>query len=318
MTYHNGMGGVRQAMAGVRQAMAGGLGTGFDVSHYGSPYKGMLGLGTATPYTGAPAADPRIVKRYSLLKFTYRPVSIPSAKAADAANMLLAAARTAFAGHTVSKIGTTGWTNTTPGRVGYQVRLATDTRLGELRSKSYQIGQTVGPRIVPQVSSLADARTDWTPADLMDPVATTPTPTPGADVTVTADASETISGGLPSWAPWVIAGGGILVVGGLVIALTRKKPAAVAANRRRRRSRRSSVRRSVRRNSRSSSLALQAAKTAVARGFREDLTVTQTYNEATEIFERKMKKAHRTPVAYDYQLLKKAVHAEILSRGNRS
>jgi len=235
---------------------------GIDISHYGAPYQGMLGLGTYVEmpgYRGAeyatagmglgqswspgpgqtPADDPRMVKQYATVKGDYQARNIGSGLTTRAADEVVNEAKRQFAGMTVSKIGTTGWTK--QGRVGFEVILRTPMRAGDIKRKVAAIGSLAGPRVGTN-TQLIGALTYITPSDFVEAVLE-----PGApDVAVPESAGEgggffsAKVGGVPAWALGAL---GLVAVGGLVFAVTRKKPAAVAANRRRRRRRRSSRRR---------------------------------------------------------------------------
>lgn len=229
---------------------------GIDISHYGAPYQGMLGLGAyvempgyrgaeyATAGLGAgwkpdagqtPADDPRTVKQYATVKGDYQPSNISSSQTTKAANEILTEARRQFAGMTVNKIGTTGWTS--GGRVGFEVILRTPMRAGEIKRKIAVIGNLAGPRVGTN-TRLLNALTYITPSDFVDAVVEAGAP----DVAVPESAGEgggffsAKVGGVPAW---VVGGLGILTVGGILFAVTRKKKSApVAANRRGRRRRR--------------------------------------------------------------------------------
>lgn len=256
-----------------------GVGPGIDISHYGSPYKGMFGLdglGSYTeqpgehfeyataglgrgmlyrygaglgvePWTGAPAADPRMVKRFTTIRSTYNVRGLGGDwTAARAANVLLAKARALYPGNTVHRIGSTGWIS--GGRVGFEVILAQTTRAGEIKQKNYQAGQRAAAAMGGNVR-FTDAQTTIPSSGFTEAAPdapATPETTPSAPLTTTSDGNFLTQrvAGLPVWALGLI---GLGVVGGIAVVLTRKKPAAVAANRRRRRRRRS---RRPRRNSR--------------------------------------------------------------------
>lgn len=213
---------------------AAGLGYGVDISHYGAPYQGMLGVDglgqtTWTPGPGQmPADDPRMVKKYAVVRSLYRVRNVPRDKAGRLADLLLARARALYPGNTVRKVGTTGWTN--DGRVGFEVSLANATRAGEIKQRN------AGARSVAAQlgggAELYDAQTFISPSDYM-PLEDTMLP-PGEQpvATESAPASRTV-GGLPIWA---VAGIGAAAIGAIAFVALRKKP--VAANRTRRRSRR--------------------------------------------------------------------------------
>lgn len=226
---------------------------GIDISHYGAPYKGMFGLdgvgemlyryrGLGT-WTGAPAADPRIVQRYTVIRATWRVRNVPSDKAQQAADRLLYQGRQAFSGNTVRKIGSTGWT--ADGRVGYEVILAQDTRAGEIKQKNFQAGTRAQAalRDAGGISNaeLYDAQTAIPSNAFTDAPPTapaTPETTPSSTTTGPAPSEGFLTqrvAGLPVWAVGLI---GITIVGGVVVVATRRRPAAVTANRRRRSRRR--------------------------------------------------------------------------------
>jgi hypothetical protein len=215
---------------------AAGLGYGVDVSHYGAPYQGMLGVdglgqSTWTPGPGqTPADDPRMVKKYAVVKSLYRVRNVSSANASRLADLLVSRARALYPGNTVKKVGTTGWTR--DGRVGFEVSLANATRAGEIKQRN------AGARnVAAQIgggAELYDAQTYISPSDYM-PLQDTMLP-PGEQPV--ASPQETPSaparlGGLPIWA---VAGIGVAALGAVAFVALRKKP--VAANRTRRRSRR--------------------------------------------------------------------------------
>lgn len=186
-----------------------GLGYGVDVSHYGAPYQGMLGIGDYvgeyvdqplgtlfaaaglgqvawpagpawTPAAGQlPSDDPRMVRQYSTVRSTYTPRGITSAQSARAADLLVAEAQRQFPGNTVRKIGTTGWTN--DGQVGYEVILAQTTRAGDIKRKNKTVGDIVGPT-VGSGTSFYNALTWIRDADVAVPatpsVPLTPSPVP--------------------------------------------------------------------------------------------------------------------------------------------
>jgi hypothetical protein len=206
---------------------AAGLGYGVDVSHYGAPYKGMLGIGSYvgeyvnqplgtlyaaaglgqamwptgpawTPAAGQiPADDPRMVRQYATVRSTYSPRGISPAQAPRAADLLVAEAQRQFPGNTVRKIGTTGWTN--DGQVGYEVILAQETRAGDIKRKNKAVGDIVGPT-VGTGTSFYNALTWIRDADIAVPTA--PALAPSAPSTYPGQVpppSTTLPG--PSWTP---------------------------------------------------------------------------------------------------------------------
>lgn len=204
-----------------------GLGYGVDISHYGAPYQGMLGLGQATWSPGpgqTPADDPRMVKKFAVVRSVYRVRNVPSDKAGRLADLLLSRARTLFQGSTVRKIGTTGWMN--DGRVGFEVILAAATRAGEIKLRNAtarDVASQLGGG-----AELYDAQTIISPTDYM-PLEDTMLP-PGEQPVATMESTETRTiGGLPIWAA---AGIGVAALGALAFVMTRKKP--VTSNRRKR------------------------------------------------------------------------------------
>lgn len=237
---------------------------GIDVSHWGAPYQGMLGLGgyaglgtlyataglgTWTPGPGqTPADDPRMVNQFAKVRQTYRVRSVPSDKAGDAATAIMNAARTAFAPNRVRLASGDGYGNGwgPGGRVGVDVTLAAATRLGELKAAGKGLQNRNVISGVSPGATLIDARTG-VDASQITAAPGVPAPPPGTPADADAPAPTTSPteegnfltrkvGGVPVWA---IGGLGLVAVGGLAFALTRKKkPAAVAKNRRRRRRRR--------------------------------------------------------------------------------
>lgn len=219
-----------------------GLGFGVDVSHYGAPYQGMLGLNglgqtTWSPGPGqSPADDPRMVKKYAVIRSVYRVRNVPSDKAGRLADLLLSRARALFPGNTVRKIGTTGWMN--DGRVGYEVHLAAATRAGEIKQRN-----ATARDVAAQLgggAELYDAQTIISASDYM-PLEDTMLP-PSEQPVATPETSSMV-GGLPVWA---VAGIGVAAIGAIAFVALRKKP--VTANRRRSRRRAS---RRVRKNAQS-------------------------------------------------------------------
>jgi hypothetical protein len=252
-----------------------GIGPGIDISHYGAPYKQMLGvpaLGAYTeqpgmdyeyataglgemlyrygaglgvePWTGAPAEDPRMVKRYTKIRATYAVSNVPSDRAAEAAQRILYQGRQLFQGHNVSKIGTTGWTS--GGRVGYEVILATPMRAGEIKQKNYQAGVRASAgmggnaRLHSGQTSIPQSGFEAAPPTAPSTPETTPSQTPSQNAAAAQTGLNQRVGGIPIWGLGLI---GIGVVGGVTVLVMSRKKKAVAANRRRRRRRRRSSRR---------------------------------------------------------------------------
>ena len=226
---------------------------GIDISHYGAPYRGMLGLGNVgmlyrygtamgqwSPGPGQkPSDDPRMVKRFTTVRATYRVRGLGGDRtAARAASAILAKGRAEFPGNTVRKIGTTGWSR--GGKVGYEVILASDTRAGEIKAKNFRAGRKASTHMGGGVE-FYDASTAIPANAYLDAPPEAP---PIAEEEPSASPEEEAGGffsqkigGLPVWAVGVL---GLVVVGGVGYAVMRpkKKAAPVAANRRRRRRRR--------------------------------------------------------------------------------
>lgn len=225
---------------------AAGLGYGVDVSHYGAPYQGMLGVDglgqtTWTPGPGqTPADDPRMVKKFAVVRSLYRVRNVPSAQARRLADLLLSRARNLYPGNTVRKVGTTGWTN--DGRVGFEVSLANATRAGEIKQRN-----ATARDVAAQLgggAELYDAQTFISPSDYM-PLEDTMLAPSEQPVSTDQPSSTGMVGGLPIWA---VAGIGVAAIGAIAFVALRKKP--VTANRRRRSRRRMSKNaRSTRRTS---------------------------------------------------------------------
>lgn len=251
-----------------------GVGPGIDISHYGAPYKGMLGVPSlgayteqpgfdyesatagvgmlyryqagmgAEPWTGKPSDDPRMVKRFTTIRSTYRVRNLGGDRTASkAADAIVAKARRLFSGNTVRKIGSTGWTS--GGKVGFEVILAQDTRAGEIKRKNFQAGQQAAAQMGGNVQ-FYDAATSIPSNAFQDAPASAPS-TP--ETAPSATASEEASGegfltrkvaGLPVWALALI---GLGVVGGGVVLISKRKTKAPTPNRRRRRRRRTTRRR---------------------------------------------------------------------------
>lgn len=228
---------------------------GIDISHYGAPYAQMLGLGATgmlyrygagLGYTGPPAGDPRMVKRYTVVRSTYDVRGLGGNNTSDrAANTILSKARQLFSGNTVRKIGTTGWVS--GGRVGYEVILSGETRAGEIKEKNFKAGQAAASAMGGNVR-FTDARTSIpanayveAPADAPPIPEEEPSATPEEEVAAANGGffSKKV-GGVPVWA---VGGVSILLLGGVFYYATRPPARRVSANRRRRKRRRSSRRR---------------------------------------------------------------------------
>lgn len=250
---------------------------GIDISHYGAPYRGMFGLDGVGRYvdrpgfhaeyataglgmlyryrgmrglgswTGKPSEDPRMVKRFTTIKATWRAQNLPSGGAAEAAQRLYYQGTQLFRGNTVRKIGGTGWI--AGGRVGYEVILANSMRAGEIKSKNFQAGQRAqsgmggnvrftDPRTSIPANGFTESGTD-APA--------TPEETPSATLSEQTAAQSPFTrqvAGLPAWAWGAIGIGAIGVVATVALSgKPRRAAPAVTPNRRRRRRRRRSSRR---------------------------------------------------------------------------
>lgn len=251
---------------------------GIDISHYGAPYRGMFGLDGLGRYvdrpgfhaeyataglgmlyryhglgawTGKPSEDPRMVKRYTVVRATWRAEGLPSGGAAEAAQRLHYQGRQLFPGNNVRKIGSTGWIS--GGRVGYEVVLANPMRAGEIKSKNFQAGLRAARGMGGSVR-FVDARTAIPSNAFEDAPASAPT-TPEEEPSATPEQEQSADdnpltrrvAGLPVWG-WGLLGLGTLgVIGAVAFSGPRRRPAAVSPNRRRRRRRR---RRSSRRRRR--------------------------------------------------------------------
>jgi hypothetical protein len=227
----------------------GAVGPGIDLSHYGAPYQGMLGLGGCVGCAGlgwvpgagqSPADDPRIVKQFAKVRQTFRVRGI-AGKTAETATAILNAASAAFPGHRVRKASGDGYgAGWGPGgRVGVDIIIAAPTRLGELKMKGRSLQtRNVISRVNPG-AALQDARTGVDASQLQETPGVAPAfPGTPADFDAPAPVSEPSEGsfltrrvgGLPVWA---VGGLGVAALVGIGFAVTRKKP--VAKNRRRRR-----------------------------------------------------------------------------------
>jgi hypothetical protein len=234
------------------QGQLGRIDPGIDVSHYGAPYQGMLGLGMGTLYAAAglgwtpgagqtPADDPRMVRQYGKVRQTYRVRNI-GGKSAETATAILEAARTTYAGLQVRKASGNDFSNGwgPGGRVGVDITVPVATRLGELKQKGQSLFLRNVISGVNPGAALYDAKTGVSASDIqtapgepaapdtpVDPSAPTPPPGNGGNFL-----TQTF-GGVPVWAIGSLA---VVGVGGIIFAMTRKKK--VAANRRRRARRR--------------------------------------------------------------------------------
>jgi hypothetical protein len=224
---------------------------GIDISHYGAPYKGMLGLpaGLGSGWTGTPSEDPRMVKQFTTVRATWTVSNVPSEKATQVGQRLLAEAQRLFSGNTVRMIGTNGWM--AGGRVGYDVILAAPMRAGEIKQKNFTAGRDAQAWLRRQESRLENASLNGAqtliPSNGFEaaPASAPPTPevAPSAPDTLYAPAEQSSEnfltqdvGGLPVWGLGLI---GLAVVGGLgFVLLSKPKAKAPTPNRRRRRSRR--------------------------------------------------------------------------------
>lgn len=236
----------------------GSIGPGIDISHYGAPYKGMLGTGdglgayVSDPgmgmlyrygmggWEGKPSEDPRMVKKYTRVRATYGVRGVPSDRAEEAGQRLHYQGRQLFSGNTVRKLGSTGWI--AGGKVGYEIILANPMRAGEIKRKIFQAGVRAG-RGMGEGASFTNARVNIPQDAFMDAPTTapsTPEETPAATPAEEAAAAEGSFltqkvGGLPVWAVGLI---GIGVVGGVAAIAMKGKKKAPTPNRRRRRRRR--------------------------------------------------------------------------------
>ena len=232
-----------------RAGMARPVDPGIDVSHYGAPYQGMLGLGLGNEtWSGSPpSADPRMLKQYSKAVLSYAVTNVPSGDAGP--NALQAAARSAFPGQTVRKAWGNGWgSGGNNGRLGVEITFATATRLGEVKAKSNAMqGALTGAGLTG--ARLSQAKTHFNNGDLMTaeeraahgggvPVP----PSDGLIPPVTGEPSGSTDfftrrmAGLPVWG-WMGLGVGAIAMVGVAVAVGGKgapAPAAVTANRRRR------------------------------------------------------------------------------------
>lgn len=232
------------------------VGPGIDISHYGAPYAQMLGLGETGmlyrygagmgQYSGPPSDDPRMVKRYTVVRSTYDVRGLGGNNtAARAANVVLSKARQFFSGNTVRKIGSTGWI--AGGRVGYEVILANETRAGEIKEKNFKVGQTAASAMGGNVR-FADARTAIPANAFVEAPPEAPAISEEAPSATAAEEEAAANGGFFSkkvgGVPvWAVGGVGILLLGGVFWYATRPPARRVSANRRRRKRRRSSRRR---------------------------------------------------------------------------
>lgn len=229
---------------------------GIDISHYGAPYRGMFGLdglgmlyryqGLGT-WTGKPSEDPRMVKRHTVIRATWRAEGLPSGGAAEAAQRLYYQGRQLFPGNTVRKIGSTGWI--AGGRVGYEVILASPMRAGEIKSKNFQAGVRAARGMGGNVR-FTEARTAIPSSAFEDaPAGAPPTPEeqPSATPEEQAAGREALMtrrvAGLPMWGWGLIGVGAIGVIGAVALSGPKRRRAPVTPNRRRRRRRRRSSRR---------------------------------------------------------------------------
>lgn len=260
-----------------------GLGTGIDVSHYGAPYKGMLGVGDSgdglgfyteqpgfdyeyataglgrgmlyrygaalgvAPWTGKPSEDPRMVKKYTKVVATYRVRNLGSNgnTAPKAADAIYAEARRAFSGNTVRKLNGSGWGGgSLQGKVGFEVVLAQPMRAGEIKQKNFQAGKKAQARM--SGTTWYDATTHIPSNAFVDaPPETPPTPEETPSTTPEQDTAPTpfYSKKVAGLPVWAIGLVGTGLVVGVGYMATRKRKPAVTPNRRRRRRRRRTSRR---------------------------------------------------------------------------
>lgn len=205
-----------------------------------SAARALHGLGDNVPYTGAANDDPRIVRQYGKVTARYQARNVSAAQAPSVPGMLATSARTKFPRDNVTGAG---WF--ADGRVGFDVIVASETRLGELRRQMGNVGLEVGPRIGTG-TELYNSRVGWQWADIKAPPGSPALPADTTVATGPADAAATDDsgffgkklGGVPVWALGLI---GIVLVGGVATAVLVKKkprasaPAPVTANRRHRR-----------------------------------------------------------------------------------
>jgi len=202
-----------------------------------STARSLHGLGDNVPYTGPANDDPRIVRQYGRVKARFTPRNVTALLAPNVPGMLTAAARARFPRDNVTGAG---WFS--GGVVGFDVIVANETRLGDLRRQMGNVGMEVGPRIG-QGTELVNARVQW---DWNDIKGAPGTPAPAETETTVATGPGEASandgffgkkvGGVPVWALGLV---GLVLVGGVGVAVLRKKPrsataATVTANRRRR------------------------------------------------------------------------------------
>lgn len=230
---------------------------GIDVSHYGAPYQGMLGLDGCMGCAGlgwvpgagqTPRDDPRWLKRYSRVILHYAVSRVPSGSAGPDA--LVNKARGKFPGQTVRKAWGNGWgSGVDSGRIGVEVVLASPMRLGEIKGKGKDLEGTLSGAGLTD-TSVSQAKTAYNAGDLMSE-SEVAAHTAGQATSTSAMLLPTnteysgaegenfltrTAAGLPVWG-WGLLGLGTLGAVGLVVATTRR-PAPVTANRRRRRIRR--------------------------------------------------------------------------------
>lgn len=229
------------ATAGLGAAIRGPFGfgavdPGIDVSHYGAPYQGMLGLGAALGQAG----DNRWLKRFAKVRQTYKVSSI-SGQSAAVATTIERVAQREFAGMTVRKASGGGYGSGwgPGGRVGVDIIIPRDMPLIDIKrkGKALQLQNVISG--VSSGAKMSDARTSFAAGDVIESPVVGEEAEAGVMPIPTGVAEDDgffgkKVGGVPVWA---IGGLGVLAVAGLAVAMRKKKPKPVSANRRRRRRR---------------------------------------------------------------------------------
>jgi hypothetical protein len=196
------------------------------------------GMGSIPTWSGAPAADPRMLKRYSRIRLTYAVSNVASSQSARAADLVLGAVRSKFSGNTVRKVGN-GWIS--GGRIAIEVILAQPMRLGLVKSNSKGVERDNPLSALGGSARLRDARTSFNSSDIMTEAEAAANsagqPTQQSSSTPPANVGEPSSDEEFEF-PWLYAGlgaGALLLLGGAAYVVRRKKK--VTPNRRRRRRR---------------------------------------------------------------------------------